>query len=199
MGTRHLIAVQVDGEYKVAQYGQWDGYPSGQGVKVLGFLTAPEFDKNAFAEAVRACSDISDEEYKHAWVSCGADPEAEWVSMNVNNKFKKAYPHLHRDCGAGILPLIMAAGANGLKLNNYIEFAADSLYCEWAYVIDLDKNTFEVFTGFNKTPLDPSERFASLPVVPDNTDRQYYQVKLVQSYDLDKLPTVKEFVSTLEK
>lgn len=26
-----------------------------------------------------------------------------------------------------------------------------------------------------------------------------YQVTLVQSYDLDKLPTVKKFVSTLEK
>ena len=38
MGTRHLIAVQKDGEYKVAQYGQWDGYPEGQGVRVLEFL-----------------------------------------------------------------------------------------------------------------------------------------------------------------
>ena len=30
MGTRHLIAVQLDGEYKIAQYGQWDGYPEGK-------------------------------------------------------------------------------------------------------------------------------------------------------------------------
>lgn len=38
MGTRHLIAV-IDrkGTLKVAQYGQWDGYPSGQGVDVLKF------------------------------------------------------------------------------------------------------------------------------------------------------------------
>ena len=26
MGTRNLTAVFMDGEYKVAQYGQWDGY-----------------------------------------------------------------------------------------------------------------------------------------------------------------------------
>lgn len=38
MGTRHLIEVVVDGQIKVAQYGQWDGYPSGQGVDVLKFL-----------------------------------------------------------------------------------------------------------------------------------------------------------------
>lgn len=29
MGTRHIIAVVADDEYKIAQYGQWDGYPSG--------------------------------------------------------------------------------------------------------------------------------------------------------------------------
>ena len=38
MGTRNLTAVFMDGEYKVAQYGQWDGYPSGQGVDILNIL-----------------------------------------------------------------------------------------------------------------------------------------------------------------
>lgn len=26
MGTRNLTVVYIDGKYKVAQYGQWDGY-----------------------------------------------------------------------------------------------------------------------------------------------------------------------------
>lgn len=38
MGTRHLICVQHNNEYKVAKYGQWDGYPSGQGAGILEFL-----------------------------------------------------------------------------------------------------------------------------------------------------------------
>lgn len=199
MGTRHLIAVQVDGEYKVAQYGQWDGYPSGQGANILEFLHNHKEKLSAFADAVRACSEMSDEDYKQAWVDCGADPDSDLVTTDISRKFRERYPHLSRNCGADILNHVFNAGKDGLKLRYALDFAADSLFCEWAYVIDLDKNTFEVFKGFNTTPLDPSERFASLPVVPDNTGSQYYQVKLVQSYDLDKLPSVKEFVSTLEK
>lgn len=38
MGARNLTAVYLDGQYKVAQYGQWDGYPEGQGITVLTFL-----------------------------------------------------------------------------------------------------------------------------------------------------------------
>ena len=38
MGTRGLYCVVQDGELKVAQYGQWDAYPSGQGAVVLNFL-----------------------------------------------------------------------------------------------------------------------------------------------------------------
>lgn len=50
MGTRHLIAAKVDGEYKLAQYGQWDGYPEGQGVAVLDFLVNKEDFLAAFEE-----------------------------------------------------------------------------------------------------------------------------------------------------
>ena len=35
MGTRNLTIVYYDGDYRVAQYGQWDGYPEGAGIEVL--------------------------------------------------------------------------------------------------------------------------------------------------------------------
>ena len=39
MGTRNLIMVRKkNGDLKVAQYCQWDGYPSGHGVDILTFL-----------------------------------------------------------------------------------------------------------------------------------------------------------------
>lgn len=38
MGTRHLICIFYKGKWVVAQYGQWDGYPEGQGFKLFRFL-----------------------------------------------------------------------------------------------------------------------------------------------------------------
>ena len=35
-------------------------------------------------------------------------------------------------------------------LVNEKAFAGDSLFCEWAYVLDLDKETLEIYHGFNK-------------------------------------------------
>jgi hypothetical protein len=65
-------------------------------------------------------------------------------------------------------------------------FAADSLFCEWGYVINLDDNLFEVYKGFNKDALDEKERFASLTVKDDNSG--YKQIKFVKAYPLDNLP-----------
>lgn len=54
MGTRHLISVVLDGEYKIAQYGQWDGYPSGQGQAIVDFLL-DNFDREAFKRQLAKC------------------------------------------------------------------------------------------------------------------------------------------------
>ena len=45
MGTRNLISVIENKKPVIAQYGQWDGYPSGQGVDILEFLKSEFFEK----------------------------------------------------------------------------------------------------------------------------------------------------------
>lgn len=72
MGTRHFIGVKQNGEFKVAQYGQWDGYPSGQGANVLKFLQ--NVDLKQFAEKVSKCVFIDSENIRQKWIAVGRNP-----------------------------------------------------------------------------------------------------------------------------
>jgi hypothetical protein len=193
MGTRNLTMVIQNGETKVAQYGQWDGYPSGQGATALDFLR--NCDMNSFRERVSKLRWLTKEESEQI------DTLPDW---------KAVHPYLSRDLGADILHAIYSAEfeandyPNGKKkvpcvilgLIDQSDFAADSLFCEYAYVIDLDKNTFEIYEGFNKEPLAEGERFATL--AKKKEDSEYFPVKHAKTYSLLDLPTEEQFLADLE-
>lgn len=172
MGTTNLTVVVLNGEVKVAQYGQWDGYPTSAGENISSLINTIDLDK--FKNAVNNCSFVNDEYVSKLWKDLGADGSG-FVDLKTSNKFKKLYPEIHRDTGVDILSVIYKK--NGCNLVNEIEFAADSLFCEWAYVVNLDTNCLEIYRGFNKTPLVKGERFFDLN--GKSTDH-YYPVKLVK-------------------
>lgn len=178
MGTRHLIAVALDGKYKVAQYGQWDGYPSGQGKTILEFLR--KVDLNAFREKVA----------RLRWLT-----KADIAKVDKTPNWPTVYPHLSRDAGAKVLDLIMAS-EEPLRLQNSISFAGDGLFCEWAYVIDLDKGVLEVFSGFSKDRTPAESRFPSGADWLNKSD--YAPVRLVTTFMLAGLPTDETFFRALE-
>lgn len=199
MGTRNLVCVTLNGEYKVAQYGQWDGYPDGQGKTTLEFcrkLADNDFAE-AFKEKLKNVSWITEEEFDQEWVECGANPGGELVSFEVSDKHTALYPWNSRDTGAKILELIANAD-KPLKIKNSFYFAGDSLFCEWAWVVDLDNMQMECYKGFNKEPVDPSERFAHAPL-PKNNKEGYRPVKHVITFPINNLPTDEEFFAAFNK
>lgn len=127
MGTRGLTIIKIDGETKVAQYGQWDHYPSGQGLDILRGLhkinEAGEMD--AFKQRVRALSWLTD---------------AQIEELNKSGDWGEKHPYLSRDCGGGIVGEIMAREILGLVDNS--DFAEDGLFCEGIFTIDLDAGTY---------------------------------------------------------
>ena len=175
MGTRHLIAVYQGGTHKIAQYGQWDGYPSGQGKDVLAFLHDEEKVYMLRDYRLRNCRFLT---------------QAEIDKINLEKNPLESRPQLSRNMGADILTL--AATVDSLALVDSIEFSADSLFCEWAYVIDFDQNVFEVYKGFNTVPA--TGRFADMPT----DSKEYYPVTLLKSYALDDLPCFEEFIKDCE-
>lgn len=192
MGTRNLTLVQKDNEIKVAQYGQWDGYPSGNGIVVLDFLKTTNLD--TFKERLENTKIIDEVELKELWVDCGADPDSKFVTLDVSDKFNALHPSLSRDTGAGILDLILKSQKKVLLTNSY-NFAKDGLFCEWAYLVNLDTNELEVYVGFNKEPLNKEERFYFDGYVSESG---YTPIKLVKKYDLNNLPTNEVFIKELE-
>ena len=197
MGTRNLtMVINKEGETKVAQYGQWDGYPSGQGTTILSFLQA--YDLDEFNEKLNVISFFNKKEEeelnndpnwltKYPWLT--RDLGGEILKTIFNNKFvKKTFDPVTFDYHYSTIEVDIK------KLINQTTFAGDGLFCEWAYVVDLSKGTFEVYEGFVKTPLDSTERFYYL----QKEDSDYSPVKLVKEYKLSELPTGKEFLNDLE-
>ena len=77
------------------------------------------------------------------------------------------------------------------SFNDSNDFLIDSLFCEYAYIINLDKNVLEFYRGFNKDK-NAKGRYASLiskwnASDPNMNGEDYYGVKLVQEIPLQDI------------
>lgn len=194
MGTRHLVAVVIDRQYVVAQYGQWDGYPDCAGVTILEFLKGCDFEH--LKEQLKKCRYITGEEIVEGYKKAGVPEDAEYITMEQACKFNQIYPYLSRDIGYNILKEISESPCDEIILKNSIDFAEDSLFCEWAYVVDFDKNKLEVYMGYNKERLTADERFYKSQF-PNKGG--YYPIKFIKKWDLNDLPEESEFLYCLNK
>lgn len=136
MGTRNLTMVRSRGKVKVAQYGQWDGYPLGQGETIAKFLRTVKLDD--FKKRVNALKKWTDTAINKAYIAEGHNG-SEWVTCEISDKVKAKHPELSRDTGAEILNLIYSGKCVRVSLNE--KFKEDKLFCEYWYEINLDDET----------------------------------------------------------
>jgi hypothetical protein len=164
MGTRHLICVFYQGRFVVAQYGQYDGYPEEQGVAILKFLRGPlniqrlkdglrNIRKPLKHELYRASQKRNDWNNSRTYNDFKNNPNPKWT-VKLIDKFCAS---LSTYTGGHILEVITFATARRqIPIELELDFANDFVYCEWAYVADLDTGVLEVFKGFEghikKTP-----------------------------------------------
>lgn len=140
MGTRGLTNVIYKGKHVVSQYGQWDHYPSGQGLDALQFLRDTP---NAVSDLRYAASQLraaTAEDVKDAWIDAGASPDHDWVTVEVSQVMEKKHPQFSRDTGAGILPLVASGEVTAVRLEP--EFEEDTLFCEGVVEVNLDTDEF---------------------------------------------------------
>ena len=110
MGTRNLTIVHSNGEYKVAQYGQWDGYPEGLGAQLLKYLKG--ININELKNAVNECAYLSKEDFDE--INKKID---EARKDNPRFLWQKFYPELSRDTGGDILDLFMFKNKQNWKMH----------------------------------------------------------------------------------
>lgn len=140
MGTRHLIICKVNKKVKVAQYGQWDGYLSGQGIKIAEFIQdnlSDSFSMDYFIRKLNTIEFFSETELKK-------------IDSFADEMLKKglAYPpQLSRNTGADILEIINNIDQPTFKLVNSEAFGEDDVFCEYSYVLDFDSKNLEIYTG----------------------------------------------------
>ncbi len=124
MGTRHLqTVIDKHGNLKLSQYGQWDGYPDGQGIDILNFLR--ECDMEKYSQEVSKLREITESEAK----------EVEKIE-----NWPEKYPFLSRDCGADIHSLIQNGQVPYVRM---ISKEEANKWCEGFYCINLKERTFE--------------------------------------------------------
>lgn len=139
MGTRNSTLVKLNGELKVAQYGQWDGYPSGQGLTVLKFCKNNNLQ--VFAEKLKDYGELTDKDIDKINLEL----------KKTNKSLSTLFPEYCRDTAADILEMIMQDKVWNKKLQLAKEYYLNKhggYTCEWAYMIDLDENKLKVFSAY---------------------------------------------------
>lgn len=138
MGTRGLTKViDRNGITKVAQYGQWDHYPEGQGVSILGILTADLYAVEELELALDKCYFATQQEQSVIYdIYNEAFPDTQHLK-----KFSAMLPSLSRDTGGQILNVVRWS-AGKVPLHDESEFENDDLFCEGVYIIDYQSNKF---------------------------------------------------------
>ena len=179
MGTRNLTIVKHNEEIKVAQYCQWDGYPDSAGLHILNFLQ--KRNKEDFKHNLEQCSWATEEDLEKAEEFIKSIEESN-LTIHADT-WHAVFPAFHRNTGCRILELICPpyGGPKRMLLQNSFKFGGDKVFCEWAWVIDLDSNQLEVYSSSD----------GSKGIFKDLED----PVRLTVSWDLDTLPTPEDFMT----
>lgn len=171
MGTRGAYGFHKDGVDKIT-YNHYDSGPEWLGANIVEFCqtTSKEEMDDIFnriivvdgestptQDQIRECVD-----YYSDMVSTGRT--SDWYSL---------LRHAQGEPGAF---------KRGLRyMIDSKTFMEDSLFCEWAYIINLTSGMLEVYRGFQRKPQD--NRY-----LVEDSDNGYYNVKLLAEFPLNNIP-----------
>jgi hypothetical protein len=142
MGTRNLTNVIYEGETIVSQYGQWDGYPEGQGT-TLFYTLQEEGTVEKFINNIPRIYYPNETEIEALFAPFMDGSMPGFMTVASGDKLEDALPTLTRNtCGEIIRVIANYDKSPKIPISRDLEFENDALFCEAVYVVDLDKQTF---------------------------------------------------------
>lgn len=194
MSTRGIVCVQKDNQYKFAMANHYDSYPEGLGVDVLKLVKEHRIGIEQNLHLVEMVS--RNEILSKCYILAGSKTNYENMKMfDRSETMEKVLGIMDLQFDSPVDLLEDIANGEKIKIEDGLRFAAESLMCEYGYVINLDDKKLEVYIGFNTIPLSPNERFAELEV----RHNKYYQIKKICEFDITNLPTEDEFLNSISK
>ena len=194
MSTRGTYGFRIDGQDKVT-YNHCDSYPSGLGEKIVDFIKS--FDDAELIEIAKRIELIDKNSVPNA-DQISQCVERGFANFDVAGQSDKDWYCLLRHAHGDLtvyqnepekVPFVFMIDGQ--------RFLRDSLFCEWAYIINLDDLTLEVYAGFNQNP-NESGRYATYK---DEEDSEYYGVRLLKAYPLDEIRSlpIDDFIDEIEE
>lgn len=188
MGTRGLYGVRKNGVDKCT-YNHWDSYPSCLGSNVVKFCadnTVENLNK-FFDNIILVLEDSIPTETQIK--EC---QKAGYVDLSVSTQSNDDWYCLLRNLQGNFKEYQKCIESNSkIYMTDGIDFIQDSLFCEYAYIINLDDEVLEFYEGFQKTP-QMGNRYG----IKD--DRGYYPCKLALTIPLDEIDDVDRIVKMME-
>lgn len=183
MGTRGCYGFYKDGVTK-ATYNHFDSYIEGLGKDILDFIGNTSipimnkiFDK---IELVREDDIPTIEQIENC---------QKYTDLDVSNKSIMDFYCLLRKAQGDL-----NAYKTDLKyMIDSKEFLGNSLFCEYAYIINLDKNVLEFYKGFNKVP--QNNRYSKYA----DEKEEYKECKLLAEYPLTEIYEGKITLDNMEE
>ena len=186
MGTRGAYGFRIKEQDKVT-YNHFDSYPECLGRNMLQYISHTSLPRMR-----RAANRIVLVEQDSKPSPELIEKYKDFADLGVSRRTLTEWYCLLRKAQGNLFPY----NQNLRHMIDSHAFLADSLFCEWAYIIDLDNSQFEVYRGFNQDPNAPG-RFAASSI-PDSNG--YYGVALIREVPLGNVrsSSIEELIQELE-
>ncbi|WNM70218.1 hypothetical protein [Myxococcus phage Mx1] len=182
MGTRGAFGFRIGTVDKV-MYNHFDSYPSGLGLEVAESLEKivkgkRVLDMKAAASTLKLVTEEDDP------VAVFSAEEMERLGKYADGSVSTGtdmYSFLRKLQGGELESILFDAKT----LIDGETFLLDSLFCEWAYIVNLETDKLEIYKGFNQDQNAPG-RYANSRSIRYPPDRKYYGVALIKELDIDE-------------